>query len=70
MSAEMKKEYDDTLRRLWEENIAKQPPELQPAKGVEDACLADGDGYTCSLPKGHSGVHAAYGVLGYIHHKW
>ncbi len=70
MSAQLAQEYEGTLQRLWRENIAKQPPELQPADSIENCCLAKGDGFTCSLPKGHTGVHAAYGSLGYIHHKW
>lgn len=71
MSSEARKEYDATLLRMFNEQIAKQPPEFQDiVLSGPERCQAEHDGFGCTLRTGHTCDHVAHGQLGYIHHRW
>jgi hypothetical protein len=71
MSAQLHKDYEAELDRMFWEKVATQPVELRGiAKSGGTCCKQEDEGYICSLEKGHVCDHAAYGRLGYIHHQW
>jgi hypothetical protein len=70
MSEQAKREYDKTLKRMFEEAQAKLPEERRAANSVEDMCMHKHDGYSCTLSKQHFGNHIAHGTLGTIIAEW
>jgi hypothetical protein len=56
---------DKTISEIFNENQAKLPEEKRCARG-KCCSVINNDGYSCTLLKGHKGVHVAHGILGDI----
>lgn len=61
---------DSTLKKMFEENQSKLPPERRAATSGQHYCLNQHAGYKCTRAMEHEGNHIAHSTLGYVCHEW
>lgn len=70
MSEQPRLSFDKVLQDCFRNGQARLPPDRRAAPDGIECCFHEHDGFKCTMAKGHTGQHAAHGMMGHIIREW